>query len=410
VNRPAPILQRRARGAGGGWTFRRVRAYLAPMDSSEPSAAGAEPRTIGRGAVWLFVSVLWLAFALVLTTQHYLGMREAGQDASWLRLFGRQAQLWGVWALLTPVVFAVARRVPIHPGRVLSGLAAHLPIAVGFIALHTFITGPLAYLLGIIPDHVVGDAPTLLSVFGTVLRGNISADLLIYSLLVAIHHVAVFGSAARLRDVQASQLETQLARARLDALQMQLQPHFLFNTLHAVSALMDRDVAAARRMLTRLGELLRLSLTSPETQEVVVEDELAFLGRYIDIQRMRFHDRLVVNVDVDPGTRRAMVPRLLMQPLVENAIRHGIATRTGPGRIAVNVVRENGQLHLSVTDNGRGLPPGGMNSIRFGVGLRNTRARLEHLYGSEQRFELIDAPGGGTIASVRIPFREGAPR
>ncbi len=367
-------------------------------------------RGFGRGAGWLFLLGMWLAFALVITTQHYLSLRDAGREMAWLPLFARQAQLWGTWALLTPVVFAVAQRVPIIPGRIVRGVVAHLPIAVAFILVHTIITGPVAFMLGLVPVWATGPDATILGVFRQVLRSNVGADLLVYALLVAVQHVAVFGSRARARDIRASQLEAQLVRARLDVLQMQLQPHFLFNTLHAVSALMDRDTAAARRMLSQLSDLLRVSLSAPDSQEVAVEEEIAFLGRYIDIQRMRFHDRLAVDVRVSPATLRAVVPRLVMQPLVENAIRHGIATRTGPGRIEVEVQRDDGQLCLTVTDNGRGLPAGGMGALRLGVGLRNTQARLQHLYGDEHRFELLNAPGGGTIASIRIPFREIMPR
>ncbi len=376
------------------------------MPGAHQTAEQEVPRSFGRGAGWLFLLGMWLAFALVITTQHYLSLRDAGREIAWLPLFGRQAQLWGTWALLTPAVFAVARRMPIVPGRVTRGLVAHVPISVAFILVHTVITGPLAFVFGLVPAWVTGPDATVLGVFRQVLRANVGADLLVYALLVAVQHVSVFGSRARARDVRASQLEAQLARARLDVLQMQLQPHFLFNTLHAVSALMERDTAAARRMLSQLSDLLRVSLSAPDTQEVAVEEEIAFLGRYIDIQRMRFHDRLAVDVRVEPETLRAVVPRLLMQPLVENAIRHGIATRTGPGRIDVEVRRDDGQLYLAVTDNGRGLPAGGMGALRFGVGLKNTQARLEHLYGDEHRFELASAPGGGTIASIRIPFRE----
>jgi two-component system, LytTR family, sensor kinase len=354
---------------------------------------------------WLLLLGMWVALALILTAQHYLALSAAGRDPSWLSVFTRQAQIWGAWALLTPLVFAAAARVPLLPGRLLRGILTHLPIASAVIVLHTAIVGPLTFAIGLLPAYAMGTAPTAGGLFVSMLRSNFAVLLLVYALLVALQHVMTYGSVVHARETRASQLETQLARARLDVLQMQLQPHFLFNTLHAVSALMERDTAAARRMLTHLSDLLRASLAAPDTQEVTVEEEMAFLDRYIDIQRMRFHDRLVVDVEVEPAALRAMVPRLLMQPLVENAIRHGIGTRTGPGRIEVSVRRANGDLHLTVTDNGTGIPDGGLAAVRQGVGLSNTQARLAHLYGDRQLFELRNAEGGGTIASVRIPFQ-----
>ncbi len=379
------------------------------MDTSRDDAASevaAGPRR--PAAAWVLLLAMWTAFALIIATQHYLSLRDAERPVEWLPLFGRQAQLWGTWALLAPLVFAAARRFPVAPGNVLRGVMLHVPLAIGFILLHALITGPVVTLLGWYPLAGSSSYTTAGSMFVFVLRANVGANLLVYALLVALYHVITYGSTARAREVRASQLEAQLARARLDVLQMQLQPHFLFNTLHAVSALMERDTAAARRMLTQLSDLLRLSLTDPDTQEVRVEEEISFLGRYIDIQRMRFHDRLAVDVEVDAAAQQGMVPRLVIQPLVENAIRHGIATRTGPGRVAVAVHRRDGELHLSVTDNGRGLPPGGMQSLRLGVGLRNTVARLQHLYGERGRFELTNAPDGGTVAHISIPYREGS--
>ncbi|HEV2129507.1 MAG TPA: histidine kinase, partial [Longimicrobiaceae bacterium] len=198
--------------------------------------------------------------------------------------------------------------------------------------------------------------------------------------------------------------EGQLTRAQLDVLKMQLHPHFLFNTLNAISALMHRDVPAADRMLARLGDLLRLSLEKAGTQEVTLRDELEFLEPYLEIEQTRFGDRLKVEWTIDSEALDAMVPHLILQPLVENSIRHGIAPRAAPGRIEISAQRSNGSLQLEVRDNGRGLNQGDqMRST--GVGLSNTRARLAQLYDGSHSFEVGGAPEGGVVVAMEIPFR-----
>jgi LytS/YehU family sensor histidine kinase len=207
----------------------------------------------------------------------------------------------------------------------------------------------------------------------------------------------------REREVIASALEAQLARAQLSALRAQLHPHFLFNALNTISALIPRDPSAADRMIERLGELLRRSLDAEGAAEVPLEEELRFLDGYLEIERARFRDRLAVTTRVDPGTMRARVPSLILQPLVENAIRHGVAPRAAPGSVEIRAEHEDGVLRLVVKDDGPGEPaPGGHTD---GVGLANTRARLRRLYGASHRFQAGNAPGGGFEASVTIPFR-----
>ncbi|MEM1055562.1 MAG: histidine kinase [Bacteroidota bacterium] len=207
---------------------------------------------------------------------------------------------------------------------------------------------------------------------------------------------------ARLRE-RAAQLEGQLAAAQLEALRMQLNPHFLFNTLHAVSTLMARDVDGARRMISDLSDLLRVVLDGSDSPETPLNEELDMLGHYLDIERTRFADRLTVDIDVDRDTRGALVPTLLLQPLVENAVKHGIAPRGEGGRISVAAHRSNGHLVVHVCDDGPGVGPGGPS--REGVGLRNTRDRLAKLYGENAALTLRDRPEGGLDAQVRLPFR-----
>ncbi len=188
---------------------------------------------------------------------------------------------------------------------------------------------------------------------------------------------------------------------------MQLQPHFLFNTLHAISTLMHRDVEAADRMLARLSDLLRLTVDKIGVHEVSLKEELEFLRSYLQIEQTRFQDRLTVRFDIEPETLDARVPNLILQPLVENAIRHGVVPRTSPGRIEVTARRWDGDLHLTVRDDGPGIPggpPGSEGAGRNGLGLANVRARLTRRYGSAGRLELRNHPEGGLVVSVTFPY------
>jgi signal transduction histidine kinase len=197
-------------------------------------------------------------------------------------------------------------------------------------------------------------------------------------------------------------LQTRLAQAQLQALRLQLNPHFLFNTLNTITALVHTDPHAAERMVTGLSELLRISLGSVGEQEVPLSRELEVLEHYLDIQQVRFADRLQVHYDVSPGTERAYVPNLLLQPLVENAIKHGIAPRAVSGRISIVARQDNGTLTLEVADNGVG--DSGAATAGEGVGLRNSRERLRSLYGDAHRFEAAPQPAGGFRVLIQFPF------
>jgi signal transduction histidine kinase len=205
------------------------------------------------------------------------------------------------------------------------------------------------------------------------------------------------------------QLEARLARAQLQSLRLQLHPHFLFNTLNTINALIGTDRQAAERVISGLSELLRMSLSSASEQEVTLAKELELLAHYIEIQQIRFQDRLTVSFRIDPEARYALVPNLMLQPLVENAIRHGIAPRAAPGHVVVTAVRRGDRLELSVVDDGVGENP--RVEHRDGVGLGNTRARLLSLYGSDHRFEASGGMSGGFAVRIEMPYRtDGAPK
>jgi LytS/YehU family sensor histidine kinase len=211
----------------------------------------------------------------------------------------------------------------------------------------------------------------------------------------------------RERERAAEQLARGLTEARLQALKMQLQPHFLFNTLNAISALIPTEAKPAKRMLARLGDLLRITLEHEETQEVTLREELAFLQPYLEIEQARLGGRLMVVMEIAPETLDARVPHLVLQPLVENAIRHGIAPRIEPGRVEISATRgpDNRVLRMEVRDDGRGVDRDHEVRTRRGVGLTNIRSRLEQLYDGEHRFELENHPEAGVVVRITLPFR-----
>jgi signal transduction histidine kinase len=227
----------------------------------------------------------------------------------------------------------------------------------------------------------------------------------IYGVVATAGWAVQYQREARFRERHASQLEARLSEARLEALRTQLQPHFLFNALNAIAALVRSDAMGAERMIARLSDLLRCSLANGGAQEVTLKEELDITERYVDIERVRFADRLTVERSVTPEALDARVPSLLLQPLVENAIRHGIAFRSGPGRVEITAVRESDTLVLSVRDDGRGFRGESGGRRGQGVGLANTRARLLQLYGTQGSLQIARRPGGGTEVAVRIPWR-----
>jgi two-component system LytT family sensor kinase len=230
----------------------------------------------------------------------------------------------------------------------------------------------------------------------------------IYFALVGIQHSFYYFGRAREHETQAAQLAAQLSEARLSALRMQLNPHFLFNSLNAITVLVrDGNNADASRMLELLSDVLRQVLRTDEAHETTLAGELEFLEQYLAIEQVRFSDRLRPRIEVEPGVAGAAVPRFLLQPLVENAIRHGIAQRADAGVVHIGAHREGEELVLTVRDDGPGLP---LTSAAGGVGLSNTRARLQGLYGERATITVANADGGGVIVTVRLPYSEAGDR
>lgn len=304
-----------------------------------------------------------------------------------------------VWFGLTPLMLYLARRFPLERRSWLKSVLVHLAASVAFALLQLGAYILLALLVGLYS----GQQPFFAS-FRNLFVTSFHFDLLTYWAIIGLSHALDYYRKYRERELRASQLETTLAQAQLDALRMQLHPHFLFNTLNSISVLMAEDTRAARRMLTRLSDLLRASFENKGTHEVTLKEELEFLESYLEIEQTRFQDRLTVRMEVEPKALDACVPNLILQPLVENAIRHGIAPRAAPGLIEIRARRENGMVQLEVCDNGAGLNASSSESLMKGIGLSNTRARLEQLYGASHRFELHDREGGGLKVTIEIPF------
>ena len=336
---------------------------------------------------------LWLLGTLTWVT---LGLLSAAQNVTWRVLMGRPVNLlrivpnsladWLTCGIFTPGFYWMVRRYPIRGERWWAKLPMHLVASLVFVFLKVSIYQPLYNLLN----------PTEPRDWSMMLFGGFYADMLAYWAAIGVIHAIEYYRESRERELEATRLA-------LENLRAQLQPHFLFNTLQSISTLIHRDQAAADRMLTDLSELLRLSLRSTASQEVPLRDELVFLDRYLDIMRVRFGDRLVIDVTADAAVRDALVPSLVLQPIVENAITHGMADRPDVGRVAVRARRTGDALWLEVSDDGPGLSalPGHGNG--GGIGLANTRERVARLYGPAGTVDLLT--DHGLTVRISIPFR-----
>ncbi|HEY9226653.1 MAG TPA: histidine kinase [Gemmatimonadaceae bacterium] len=332
--------------------------------------------------------------ALLYSVERYFYNRLVGSPVSLSQLVPAELVFTYAWALLTPLVMASAKRFPVWGPVNVRNWATQTSMMVLFVGVHI----GLFSLCTVALDDEVG-LSALPKIFGQSLLSWTVLDSLVFSAIVVVHHAVVYYRVSKDRALRASQLETRLAQAQLQMLRMQLQPHFLFNTLHSISALMHKDVRRADSMVAALSDLLRMSLQNIGAQEVPLQSELEFLQRYVEIMSLRFGDRLNVTIDIDPETRDARVPNLFLQPLVENSFRHGFGD-LGAGSIEISVRREGDMLRCDVVDNGRGLRAG----HKEGVGLAATRQRLAQLYGDRQVFTLRGAPGEGVHVSMAIPF------
>ena len=343
---------------------------------------------------WLLGFVFWTCVGLSFAFQFYISSQKAGLDVSWGQAVNFALGDWYVFAALSIPVIWLARHFQFESGSRAKSITVH-------------IFGSVAFSFGyMVLRSLVGhwqNSADFMEVFQPLLVKTWHFNLLVYWVILCVTFAFDYYRKYRERELRAAALEKNLVQAKLQTLQMQLNPHFLFNSLHSISSLMHRDVEAADRMIARLSDLLRAALAGSDTQEVTLREELEFIRRFLEIEQIRFGSRLTVKMDVAPDTLDALVPNLILQPLVENAIRHGIEPHAKPGRIELRAQRENGALNLDVSDNGGGLPAG--KQTVEGVGLSNTRARLLALYGDAHSFELRPAPGTGLSVHLTIPIR-----
>jgi len=363
----------------------------------------------------MLVSAVWIAPAILATIDQVAQRRLHGdppanaQDLIWA------GGDWLVYALLTPPIFAAARRWPIARPHVAARAVLHLGFSLLFCVAWATSGKVLQLLLGLLFKR--SEVEGMIKAAGDQFWQKLGLDLLswifttmpfgvvVYLSIVGIAHAAFYHSEAQQRALHEAQLETRLVESQLQMLQHQLHPHFLFNTLHAISALMHRDVQAADRMLSRLSDLLRLTLDSVTRPEIRLFEEMEFLEKYASIEQVRMGDRLAIEFDVDADVLDAAVPALVLQPLVENAIKHGIAPSGRPGRVAIGARRDGEMLIMTVDDTGSGPNERAMAALSTGIGVSNTRARLTHQFGSRYRFEFQRHPNGFTVL-VGIPYRQ----
>ena len=349
--------------------------------------------------------------AALMTTQHWLVMQIQDTPPSWksvLHAVKKEAPSWYLWVLAAPLVAWLVRRIPLRRGRLALAVPVHAAIALAITLVHE---------VGVFALHRLTGFPTPPGPFFRVYADNaiyrVTIGLLGYAILFGAILAIDYYNRFRERELAAAELGRQLAEARLQALRMQLNPHFLFNTMNTIAMLVrQRENGQAVRMLADLSEVLRLVLGDSPLLETPLRDELRFTERYLDLERVRFRDRLVTVIDIDPEVTEALVPTLILQPLVENAIKHGIARRARAGRLAITARRVGAALELTVEDDGPG-PGGAVDSatpssgitVGAGIGLSNTASRLAQLYGERGFVRLESAPGGGAVARVVMPFR-----
>ncbi len=358
------------------------------------ASARSLPHLLVRTAVF---GAFWTLVGLAFASQFYLSSTLLGRTVTWGQAISYSLGDWYVWAVLSVPILLLARRFPPEEGSAWRTAGIHLAAAL----VCSLVYVVLRSLVGQVHSLLIDEPVSFGDIFRPLLVRTFPFNLLIYGVIVSASHALDYYRKYHERTVHAIELEKHLAEVRLQALLRQLKPHFLFNTLNGIASLMHSDVHAADRMLVRLAELLRMTMSHPGQPLTRLRDEITFIEKYLEIERIRFRDRLSVSIDVDPAALEAQVPSLILQPLVENAIRHGVEPQTRAGRVELSARREPGAVVLVVRDNGPGVPPGGFT--REGIGLGNTRARLREIYGGRHRFELVNHPEGGLVVTLTLP-------
>jgi two-component sensor histidine kinase len=350
-----------------------------------------------RWARWLLGFLVWTLLGLFESLQTYFSSYADGGHVTAPQALALGLLLWYGWAVLWLFIYLLVRRLPLERGNWGRRLLLHLAAGVVFALAKPLLDYPvIRFFYCPQPERL-----TLALFYQIALSEHFFNFVLICWAMMGVGHAWHSYVASWEQGLRASELEAALARTQLQVLIAQLQPHFLFNTLNGISALISQDPPAAERMVARLGDLLRLTLEESGAQEATLERELRIVRAYLEIEQVRFGARLRVETDVAADVRDARVPHLLLQPLVENALRHGVGRKAGPARVVIRARREGAGLRLVVEDDGVGLPA----SFREGVGLSNTRARLRRLYGDGHGLRLTGGPTGGVRVTVDLPLR-----
>lgn len=344
---------------------------------------------------WLLIAVGWVTYACLLAVATIFIRAYAGKP---IQAFATSASWLGcaaTWFAATPLLLTLAKRFPLTPDRWLSSLAVHVVsgITISFLLLSVY-----AVAFCVILDQ------RFLPTFGDLIVSTLRLEILTYAFVICLIHGVDYYGKYRERERRALQLETKLAQAELQALKMQMHPHFLFNTLNSIAVLIAIDPKGARRMLMQLSDLLRATVEKSGIQEVPLREELEFARNYLEIEQTRFQDRLKIQLEIAPDVLDAQVPNLILQPLLENAIKHGISPRTQTGVIQVSAQRQNGSVRIRVRDNGVGLKYRRPEDVPRGVGIGNTEARLSQLYGAAHKFVIQPVSTGGVEVNIEIPF------
>jgi signal transduction histidine kinase len=361
---------------------------------------------VSSRAKWIAIIIaVWAGLGLLYAGPIYMEVRaERMGHAAW-RIFSWGILTWLAWAPLTPAIVWLARRYSLLDGAWKKNLLIHLPSFLLLSILHS--AAATAITLSIEPFDSMGESPkTFWPRFLSRALASFGSDLLVYGGVIGICYALDYYRKYREREFLASRLEAQLAQAQLESLRMQLHPHFLFNTLNSIVGLVrDNKNQAAVSMLVGLSDLLRHTLEHSSRQEVELREEINFIKLYLSIQEMRFSDRLRLEFDIDPATAKALVPNLILQPLTENALRHGIARSAASGVVGIVSAVEDGNLRLLVYDNGDGLPDDWQMKGSTGIGLANTAARLQQLYDENHQFDIRNRDGGGVEVVIVMPLR-----
>ena len=347
------------------------------------------------------------AVGLAEATQVRAGGIITGHPVDWMRSMTSTMPSWYVLAALVPFIIWVAREFPLETISSPKTIAAHVVAAIVFSLVHLFISGWISDYLLVRMSYPIAFAVN----FTRLLEMYFVGDFVQYFGIVGVYFAIEYSRRYREKEraaselaLKASRLESSLTRANLEALRMQLNPHFLFNTLNTVSVLaLKGERQRVARMLSRLSDLLRLSLEN-DRQAISLREEIEFLERYLEIEQERFRDRLSIAMEIDDAALEASVPSLILQPIVENAVKYGFSQTIGPGSVTVQVHVRSNMLEIEVADTGPGFPPSRAQCAGTGVGLANTRARLEQLYGSNFTLEMSNRPEGGALVKVRLPY------